>query len=143
MNKDPKHCQQPSCSPTDLYSLLLIFTSIHLCLNSGKLAGKSLSLPRIKNKFGSTWGGGGKRGHALCRVISEANKQHSCPSPLSALLHIYIVFLLLHLSEVLQYITYRYQCFGSGSGFRGLLDPDPYSESGSGYRGLKKVKNVA
>ena len=58
MNKDPKHCQQPSCSPTDLYSLLLIFTSIHLCLNSGKLAGKSLSLPRIKNKFGSTWGGG-------------------------------------------------------------------------------------
>ena len=29
-------------------------------------------------------------------------------------------------------------CFGSG--FRGLLDSDPDSESGS--RGLKKVKNV-
>ena len=31
------------------------------------------------------------------------------------------------------------QC--SGSGFRGLLDPDPYSESGAGSRGLKKGQN--
>ena len=30
------------------------------------------------------------------------------------------------------------QCFVSGSGFRGLLDPDPYMGSRSGSRGLKK-----
>ena len=42
-------------------------------------------------------------------------------------------------SSELEAVTCSYgQCFGSGSGIRGLLDPD--SESGS--RGLKKGKNV-
>ena len=93
-----------------------------------------------------------KLGFGELRNLSKKGQWNTGHFRVEQVVYIYFVITLL-LALAIQYKVFLWirfchdpdpdqkkQCFGSG--FRGLLDPDPYSEYVSGSKGLKKVKNV-